>query len=151
MCMCVHVRACMCLCVYYRCMNGYMDAGLNGWWISCISVYFLYSNITGSGNWFRPVEPIVCCTLSLTSRYSQNTSMFCVPTSLYLLLHFTQPSTVKSAGFGNHIVHSKRSHIWCRFRKEGNVLLWCTYNEWMNEWMFNDTPARKTDRLLGHS
>ena len=22
-------------------------------------------------------------------------------------------------------------------------------NEWMNEWMFNDTPARKTDRLLG--
>ena len=22
-------------------------------------------------------------------------------------------------------------------------------NEWMNEWMFNDTPAQKTDRLLG--
>ena len=22
-------------------------------------------------------------------------------------------------------------------------------NEWMNEWMFNDTPARKADRLLG--
>ena len=22
-------------------------------------------------------------------------------------------------------------------------------NEWMNEWTFNDTPARKTDRLLG--
>ena len=35
---------------------------------------------------------------------------------------------------------------------------WCIINnhffliqrsEWMNEWMFNDTPARKTDRLLG--
>ena len=24
-------------------------------------------------------------------------------------------------------------------------------NEWMNEWKFNDTPARKTDRLLGVS
>ena len=22
-------------------------------------------------------------------------------------------------------------------------------HKWMNEWMFNDTPARKTDRLLG--
>ena len=22
-------------------------------------------------------------------------------------------------------------------------------NEWMNEWMFNDTPARKTDRTNG--
>ena len=29
------------------------------------------------------------------------------------------------------------------------VLVKMDQNEWMNEWMFNDTPARKTDRLLG--
>ena len=30
-----------------------------------------------------------------------------------------------------------------------NNMTWILNNEWMNEWMFNDTPAQKADRLLG--
>ena len=37
--------------------------------------------------------------------------------------------------------------------EESSACTWCTpmymHNKWMNEWMFNDTSARKTNRLLG--
>ena len=50
----------------------------------------------------------------------------------------------------NHLVSQSNvsNSVWIRYLSS-IPFHWLRSNEWMNEWMFNDTPARKTDRLLG--
>ena len=59
------------------------------------------------------------------------------PLDNYLLLGTHAPVTEGRKCF----IYRRTQHI--------QHILFYGYMEWMNEWMFNDTPARKTDRLLG--